>query len=359
MTIYLYNVFSLPVYRIFIKNKKAFCTIVAIQMFLILAMRSEFMAADIPLYRSFYNYIADFAPQDFFHGYFIDAKLWTLGFESGYVLLNWICNALGLTFHDFLVVCAAINMVSFGSFIYWYSDSPCISFIIFAAFGDFFYCFAILRQMLSISVALWGVHSLMQDNVKRAIVFFVLAFSFHSTAILIFPLLFLYKIKIKRNYFYVFFLVFFLVMMFGSTIRRYIIPMILRLLNREGYDVITSGFMVTGQLLLGSVMIFAAYIIIDYEHERNKFLNIATWVLLMNVLFQIISTFGANLGRAKNWYTIFIAVAVPHLIVTREKSVKLLTQILIFFVMTLYMVIYLSNQKTHGLLIIPYQSIFQ
>ena len=81
---------------------------------------------DLPTYQTGFEYISGLSFADmavtlnFFH--FADLPhLW--GFESGWVVLNWLVSAFGFGFHGLLVVCAAINMAVCGWFISRYSKN--------------------------------------------------------------------------------------------------------------------------------------------------------------------------------------------------------------------------------------------
>lgn len=95
MTIYILNFLTLPLYG-FIFNRRTLCFIASLQMFLILAFRADTIGVDLPTYQTGFEYISGLSFEDmavtlhFFH--FADLPhLW--GFESGWVVLNWLVSA--------------------------------------------------------------------------------------------------------------------------------------------------------------------------------------------------------------------------------------------------------------------------
>lgn len=359
MGIYLFNLFSLPFYRAIIKKKCTFCILVVIQMFLILALRSVDVGVDLGMYMYAYQRFETYSFTELIRAVGLMPNSFGLNFEGGYVFLNWICSYIGLDFHDFLVLCAAINMISVGMFIYKYSNRPCLSFVIFAAIGDFFNCFFILRQMLAISIALWGVPFLLKNERWKTIILFFIAFLFHRSVLLLLPIVFLYNIKINKRMLRFFFggsLIFLIV---GRNIMEGIVFKIYRLFG-VGHYIASYGFSFPKRLIPFFIIAIIAYLNFNDKRFNIKFMNLAIWVLLMNITVELIGMWGGNLLRGENWYTIFFAISLPSILVSHDKITKHILNVSIYGISAVYMIatlVRIGGTVSKGMQIVPYQMI--
>ena len=102
MAIYLLLFASVPFwYLIFRKHKKIYVSIIALELFALLAIRSPMLGVDMPNYVGGYEYISKLSFKEMISSLELvfPARLNHLyAYESGYVVLNWVLFFVGLVF---------------------------------------------------------------------------------------------------------------------------------------------------------------------------------------------------------------------------------------------------------------------
>ena len=205
MAIYLLNFISIPIYDLLIKNKKKLVLIVSLQLFLILALRTDTLGVDLDNYKQFYEFYKTLSFGEIIRGFRpIGGSAHDFGVESGYVLLNWVIGKLGFSFHSFLVIYAAIVITSVSVFIYRYCDNAALGFATFISLGAFVYSFGILRQTLALAVFLFAIPALEKRRFWRYLVLVVIAGLFHQSLFIAIALYFIAKLKANKTLYAIF-----------------------------------------------------------------------------------------------------------------------------------------------------------
>jgi hypothetical protein len=201
MAVYLLNFLSIPIYDLIIKKrKKLLLFIIALQTFLILALRSETLGVDLAdSYKIFYEHYRTMPLKDIILGFRpLGVSAHDYGVESGYVLLNYIIGKLGFSFHSFLVIYAAIVVIGVSVFISRYCEDVALGFATFIAIGGFVSSFGILRQSLGLVILLFALPSLVHRKFWKYCLFVFLAGLFHSALLIAIALYFLTMLKANR-----------------------------------------------------------------------------------------------------------------------------------------------------------------
>lgn len=123
--------------------------------------------------------------------------------EIGYLLLNKVFNSLG--FRTFLLFCATVSLGIKGYLFYRYTKFPFIS--IFIYFVLFFYLreFTQIRDALATSFILLCLLMYTKKKYLYSALFFLIAISFHSIAIMCIGVIILWEIyKVKSFFCYIF-----------------------------------------------------------------------------------------------------------------------------------------------------------
>lgn len=341
MGIYLYNYLSLPIYRMLIKNRKMYCVMVSIQLFLILACRDVTVGADLAVYMSGYNYIKGLSFFDMLTrlNLFMTADLeWPYTFESGYVLFNWIVARLGISFHGFLIVCAAVNIISIGVFIYRYSKMPELSFSMFVALGMYTYCFGILRQSLALSVLLWSVPYVLKHDKLKVAIYVLVAFMFHRISIIFIFLILLYEIKITKNKYIFWGLVSFGMMILSPFLYKYIFVKLLTLLGKTVYSEMNfhlNGFMI--MMLFIYVMIYSLF---NIRMLDNFIMRLSCWGFFVSMLMEIFALSNEIINRGLEVVFVFVIILLPNLFSSYKETQSRKIMVSVTYVFFLLFLIY-------------------
>lgn len=350
MWVYLLNYFSLPIYKKIIKHKKTFCFIVSLQLFLILSLRNPMLGTDLQIYSKGFQYISGLSFTELIsklHLIKVADLIFPFSFESGYTILNWLLSKVGFGSQGLLAVCAAINVISIGRFVYKYSDEPALSFAIFISFNMYYYCFGILRQSLALSVMLWAVPYIMDRKYLKAAIVILFAFFMHRTAIVVFPLIILANIKVKKNYFIYTYMVGAILIFAASLIYRTLILRLMQLMN-IGY--ISIDFHINNFTVLIMAIGIIIYLIIDFKVFEIQSLNLSCWAVVLLFLFQPFAMCNETFARATEMYTVFFIVLIPGLIYRyKNKNTRIIGEICVFILMLGFMIYSYSKSE-----IVPY-----
>lgn len=314
MFIYIYNFISIIAYGMVLKNKKFLFSVISLQLFLILACRDITVGYDLENYRNGFLFIGDMTFWDMLSRFNLIKTadlVYPFSYESGYMLFNWIIGALGLDFHDFLIICSAINIVAYSKFIYRYSNGIVSSFLIFFGLGTFLFCFGILRQSLALSILILGLeYILKKDYLKTFLVIFI-AFLFHRSAVLFIPLLFLANMKIQKVHikWHLIGMVAFSIL--SEFIFNNVIVQFLIFFGKFRY--IDGSFTLNNLLLTLFILEIAIFIFVDTE-KLSLINNISLWGLLLAVPLEIVGCYNDGIARAVGYYTVFLIVLLPNLV---------------------------------------------
>lgn len=319
MAIYLYNILSIPVYRLFIKDKKIFTLTVSVQMFLIMAFRDITIGADLKNYANGFQYIrtlglAELLPR---LRLFQTADLiYRYSYESGYVVLNWVLAKLGCSFHDMLIVFAAFNMISFGCFIYRYSKIPWLSFVLLSGLNMYEYAFGILRQSLAVCIVLWAVPYILEKKYGKACLILLFAFMFHRTSLVFFLLLVFAEKPFTRKRFQCHMAVWVGMLAVTPVFYEKILSKILILLGKGRYTEV--NFRLNNQIILMVGIALVIYLLIDLQNFVPAGERLILRAYLLSIPVEIIGMCNDSFARSIEYYYIFVILLIPAAIATYQ-----------------------------------------
>lgn len=202
MTVYLCTLGIVLVCGCVIKDRKAFLAIASAPIFVLIAFRDANVGLDYENYKKAFEYIATLNFDELvkrLHLLKHATLTWEYKMESGWVVFNWIIAKCGFNFRMLLIIYALVEVISVDIFIYKYSAKPWLSLFLFITIGTFEISFCYLRQVMAMVILLWAYPFIIKKNYVRSIVIFFLAFTFHKTAILAFPLLVLVNVRLSKQ----------------------------------------------------------------------------------------------------------------------------------------------------------------
>lgn len=331
MWIYIFNIITIPIYYKIIKNKKKFVLLVALQLFLMLALSNVSMGIDNGNYSGGYDYISGLSFSDMISNLRwsgLARLVYPFNFENGYMVLNWIVSRFGIGFQGFLTICAFINIGSVSLFIYKFSKRPWLSFIIYCAFGFFAYDFGILRQSLALSMVLLSFVCLGVGKKLRSVICFLIAISFHRVAIMVLPLLILFNnVRMNKKIFS----------------RLLIVGMVLLILSYPIYQDIVVSFMnfmekgyVGHEARLNSMFVFffissvVTLFMYNFSKVEKGIESVSLYALILAFYLCIFGLYNDVLARSLQFYSIFLLISVPNGLSQYEhwKSMRLIKTII-------------------------------
>lgn len=356
MAIYIYNYLSMPLYAK-VLNRKSFCILASLQMFLILALRADTVGVDFATYKSAFDYISSIGFTDMLSRIRIlrTALLpYPYNLESGWMVLNWIVGLMGFNFRAIIVICAAINMYAIGKFVYKFSYTPWLSFCVVTSIGTYQYMFGILRQSLALSLVVLALDAYYEDNKDKAILLWMISFFIHRTAILAGILLWVIKWNnTNKTKFKIALLLWLPFMAVAPLIYNKVIVYIMAAIGKGGY---------VGHELQLNNMIVLLFLIGILTVMFYRFENIATpidalfvWSVVISIYWTTIGLFNDTLSRSKEYFSFFLAFEIPMvLFYYKPKKIAVIGKCVMFALLFAYMCYSLN-----GSALVPYSVFFQ
>lgn len=355
MLIYILNYLSIPIYTSLLRDKRKVILLVSVQMFLILAFRSDTLGLDLENYNNYYNIWSQYT-----FGKMISATRFaanhqvTYGLESGYVWLNWICAKLGLSFHGYLVVHAAICIFGMYYFLNKYAIDKSLALAIIISFGTFQTFFYLLRQDMAFVVLLFIIDSVKERRFSKFFCLWALAVLFHREVIPVILIYFLYDIQITPKTC--------LLVLAGLGIELLAIEIlynkiIYAFLVRIGKDSYLFGsFQMNNMMILMLLMFLCIFSLSFFKTVfKDRDYRVMFWMMAIGLAFEVLSLFVPVFSR------VAIAVFFPFAIVLFADVIALCFDKYntLIFDITLYILafaLYLYTMK--GASIVPYVSVF-
>lgn len=120
-------------------------------------------------------------------------------FEPGFCVYLWSVVHIFKNPQAFLFVQYGIVNGIILCFIYKYADNPVYGVIGYVCLGGFGFYFTAMRQAMAMAICMIGLMQMLKGHWIRALLWILVATTFHMTAIVFVPALFIDKLKIKRN----------------------------------------------------------------------------------------------------------------------------------------------------------------
>lgn len=245
--------------------------------------------------------------------------------EWGYIVYEWCLSLIG-NYNSFLFVTAIITILPLMWLIYKYSKIPWLSIALFILFGYFTFYMSTLRQAIALAFCFFAFHYSLQNKLLKYLFCLFLAFLFHQTAIVFFPIYWIKKIPLNRK---VLFATIILIVS-SFVIRNYIYLLFLSVSRTDYTEHIAAGgfrMYITMLLVIGIGFISMKEI---KANELNK--KLFYMMIVCAFLWPILSIGSPALYRLYYYYHIFIILFSANL----AMSIKLKLRrniVILFFVL--------------------------
>ncbi len=338
--------------------------------FIILAF-SQLLAISIFRYKIGYDYnmyaVGEFNMQMDGFGT-LQYKDW----EIGFVLLTKVLGLFLPNFYYYMAFFAVISIVPAAIFIYKNSKMPWVSTILYVNTFIFFMTMNFIRQAVALSLVMLSWHFIKKKQFFKFLVIILFASLFHQTVLIMIPIYFLVKMKIRPQgmIIYAYFLLIFYI---SSTD---LINILTKFLHEE-YNrsiFVTEGISLVYALLPTAIAIIA-FLLSKYTinmNDENKYLINMT---IITGLFFITAIRHGIIERLSYYTLIFTILLVPEIYLSikekgfciTEKGAKKLAQssekkkqitAAIFLITTLgvsyFSFFYGLSENAHG--VVPYST---
>lgn len=290
------------------KQKKKFMIIICIELIFFAGFRGTDIGADTVTYLNALKYYSNLP-----HSSILNAQLvWPFDFEIGYFLLTKFAAWLSFDETMFLLLIATIIYIPVSWFIFKYSENPLFSVLTYfvICFG---YSIGIFRQMIALSIVLVGTKYIWDRKLIKFLLTIGLAMTFHTTAIIMVPLYWLWQFKLENKLIWILFAE--VICLFGA---RNIVLLAVKILPKYAgyvsgiYDI--QGGSYSMLILLNVVLLFAFKIQNKTENKNNMILRMSVNATVMAIFLQILGYSMGIFGRIVPYYSIYLLILIPILL---------------------------------------------
>ncbi len=334
------------------KHKRGYLLLICIIMSLIAGMRHILIGNDTANYLNTFNSALINGSKIFLHS----------RMESGYLLMNIFFTHFSDSFNLFLFITSLFINASVCLFIFKNSKNVILSLLIFVLLRLFFNEMNILRQYIAISIILHSVKYIKDRNLIKYSLYIILASTFHISAIIAFPIYFLYYKSIKKNTKIILYITCFILFIFLDKILIYITA---KLGYYSGYVSTYYNSFELGNILLFIMSLFT-YLFCKYIYIKNYnvVLNDKEYQFLLNISFvcMILNFFAIRfsiISRLVEYYYIFIIIILPNFIsLIKNNKNRLGAYIFTLFISICYFTI-IAYFRPYWNNVIPYRFFWQ
>lgn len=351
MTVYLINIFSIPVYALFLhllsldnrKKNIILCFLVAVQLFLTGALRAVTVGGDLEGYVPTYIRLGNSTWDEVFIG----------RLEPGYLLLNKILTFFTTDERLLLVVTSGIVVVGFCVFICKNSRIPWLSLYLFIALGFYTTSLSMLRQSLAIALILGSVRYVEQRKFFNFLIVVLAAVLFHYTAVVFLILYPISRFKVTWGYF--------ICMLTGAFLISWVLGKIFLFTIIEKFyssyeDQITGG---TGyNMLLLLILVTVAGLFLWRKREDSQQRNVIAQMMILACCFQFMALHFGLFARVVLYFSVSQLIFIPNAIsCISVKDLKFLTGLIVSGLAIFYFVVFILGGDSCGIL--PYRFMWE
>lgn len=191
---------------------------------------------------------------------------------SIYLIFSFF-QGIGMSFHAMLLTCKLLVAFSVYRFIRKYSPAPQFAFSVFILLGGYYlFIDNPFRQMLAIPFVLWFFSSLMERNWIQMVLSLIIGTSFHSSVLLLSPLIILRSTMQKNSTAILFLIVIFLIMTITDNWLLYS-SQFLAGIPEIGYYARHYMFEADSRIISGSSLIYLVIMIIYFAKRGDRYLD--------------------------------------------------------------------------------------
>lgn len=276
--------------------------------------------------------------------------------ESGYRFLNeFLINYTNDPQSIFIVTSfITLSLIFYG--IYKYSPNPGLSIFLLVSMGYLFSSFNILRQYVAIALVFASLKLIKENKFFPFLLIIIAAMTFHKTAIILLPLFYLIRLRLKQSYLFIITLVSACFIPLRGVLTNLLTNVFYP--QYAGTDLIKplsmSEFLYYLLVLGALVLLCMAY--------KNKFFDDTYNLILFNCIFYSLIlytcfSFVPEINRIAVYIELFIVILIPRVIKAEQnKKVRNLYYIITIISFTAFFILSVGIMKRFGVL--PYTTVF-
>ena len=291
----------------------------------ILMLRHKSVGTDISTYIARFKYIARMS---------FDRIFEVFESERGYYVLNKIISIFTKNEQWFLVIMALISVIPVAVLYSKESENALLSISIFIIISNFAMLFSGLRQSVAIAIIVISYYFVKNKKPVWFILFVLLAFTFHKSALIALLLYPFYHMNITRKK-----LLFFIpVIGFVFVFNKPIFEFLLQFLGEYGED---YQYEETGAYMM--IILFALFLLLSYIAPSEESLDKETiglrGIAVLTLMLQIFALASTVAMRMNYYFMVFMPILIPRVLNRCSEKNKQIYQ-LVSVIITIFFIIY-------------------
>lgn len=248
-----------------------------------------------------------------------------LNYEFGYVAFNKLVSLFGTNYTWFLCVCAFVSLLPIFVILRKNSENFEFSLIIYLALPCFLMLFSGVRQAIAIGLCFASYSFIVQKKLVKFVLLVLVAFLFHSSAILFLIAFPVYYFPIKKKYRFITLLLIFVVFVFRTQLFYLLAPLL-----DDSAKADNNGALALFLVFI-LVYIFCCYFSKDCKKD-NGLLNL----FLIAILCQAFGNIFASAARVGFYFMPFICLLLPKVLKNIRNPERSLISIPIYSIFIIY-----------------------
>lgn len=328
-------------------KKKHFMCIFSLLFILLIGLRCIQTGQDTVMYGAIYSNLNQYNSfSSFISNYSFENSI-----EYGYATWQWIVNLL-FDYRGFLVCQAILMITPFVYVVYKWSDNVVWSFVLYILLGYLTWNMCAARQAPAVSFTLLAYYFYSCKRYKACIVSYLISISFHTTALLFFPAVLIYKLLRNKK-------LLLISLVASKIIGNYFIPMILPYMRIDYSDDVLSGSV--GQLTYFGFLAVLLYCLFIEKVYKVVLPNTFYMFSVMLILWPLVDTIAAAF-RITFYFMIYLCFAIPTILnELRDKKLEIARRLFLFSVSIIFSVYFynMNLKQNGGRHVQPYYSVFE
>lgn len=332
---------NIKIGKISVKQKTIFASIELLLLFIICGMHSNNVGYDMNVYKSWFQ---DFTQMDY-------DRFSNSAFSSpGFFVLNRLTILLNGDFRDFIWIYSLVIVFFLGMSLHKMSHNFSLALFFFLTSGGMQLILCLLRQSLACVFILYAYSLLVNDKKIKALIAFLVAISFHSSAavaiIILIPVLF----KNKKQYHIYLIMNIIAICVLIVTKASFLI----RLYSEDRgytYDATSQG----GTTFFLMILVINTLCLIGQKRLKSRFdyeERLHMYIVVLGSLFQALALFVSIFARLMLYFVAFYAFLIPRTTLKLKKDNKVVYTFALSFIFMAYF-IFLLMTNAYG--IVPYE----
>lgn len=317
---------------IYDSNRKKYCIILSLWFILLLTLRHAYVGSDTQNYYKMFCEIES-------SGFSIELAADTWFTEFGFYALVKFLTDIDLPFRVLIFISASFYVFSVSLLIYRYSQRPWISYFVFLTFGYFIFN-TTMRQCFALSFCILSFLSLIDKRIILAVIFSVVAISFHSTAVIFLPALFIPKLRYNKKSLLIIIAMGIFISLFAATIYQSASEFV----GKNYVEQKTTGYF--------SLLIYIIIAIYGYTYRRKipEINRVWFYLLMVSIILFPLASINPALFRIRLYFSVFIIVYLANLATPKIQTYHVLYALIICYGMFSFFI----GNNLAGIRVLPY-----